>query len=57
MAKQFANERKSTPMIVYCPDSVLKFFFHWQIAQPFAVQDECVGRNECFGIRAVYSLL
>ena len=39
MAGPFANERKSTQKIIILPDLKLMFFFHWQMDQPFAVQN------------------
>ena len=56
MAEQFANERKSTPKIVKCPDLVKMSFL--SLANRSAIQDlKCVGKNECFGVRAILRTL
>ena len=39
------------------PDpGLMAFFFYWEIVLPFVVKDlKCSGRNDCFGVRAMYS--
>ena len=46
MAEPFANEKKSTPKIIIRPDSNLFFFFHWQMAQPYAIQDKFTPKTQ-----------
>ena len=45
-AAPFVNERASTLKIVNRPDSNLMFFFHWQMAHPFAVQDKFTRKTQ-----------
>ena len=38
--------QQKIPKIINCLDSNLMFFLHWQIAQPFAVQDEFTRKTQ-----------
>ena len=46
MAEQFANKKVPPMIVMRLTFEPHVFFFYLQIAEPFAVQDMCVERND-----------